>query len=573
LWVVFAGVVVASLAIGLRARHAVWERARPTRDGAPLANDWSHGQRVLRHGFLDWYDHVASNPSSGSPGLGHPPLRLLAITLWARWTNLTFPGVTAWRGDRRFNAPLLHLNTVAEVAAAVGVFLVVRLWAVRSDLAPRPPPSASRFAALRDWLTGVRRPHAGLPPRPRQAEAPPLPRPFHGFGRATLAGALFWLNPALLLGAHAAPRWDGWVAPFFAFAVYAALRERWFATGLLLGVGAMLTGRLLPIAPLFVLWPLFMNAPRAATRVVVGFAFAAAVVAAPWLLGRGAVWVAGVAMVPLIVRPSWFGRRPLAVVWITVPVALELALWPLILPAGRAVGPAVALVTLAVVPIVAARRMGAGWVYAQTALAVAAALFLCPVLFDGSVAWLTVSFRVGAAELHTAAENLPAILARHFGLPPSAPLSTFDLPAPPIHHVFTVAQGLLAGYALLLVATSVAAARHAKRCDARLPVALVVPWLLGFALPAQADGRHLVWAACLSAAWVGAGAGPTLLHLLITGLAFASVACGSVPHDPAAFPALAALARASAGGVGWLVVLTAGVACFLAVTRAHHRPA
>jgi hypothetical protein len=498
------------------------------------------------------------------------------MTAYARWARQAHPEATGWHADYAFTAPLLDLNTLMALLSAIGVFLVVRTWSVRHDLAP---PQGS---AVRAWiertaarLTGARVPR-GASARRRGHESSPQPRPFHGLGRGLLAAILFWLNPALLVDAHAWPQWDVWPVPFFVFALLAASHERWLVTGALLAVGAMLKGQILLVAPFFVLWPLFSNAPRAATRVVVGFFGAAAVIAAPWLVGHGAIWVAGVVLVPLVLARKAFRARPLAPVWITVPIALELILWPLIVPAARAPVPAGVLAGLAVILVAAGRRLCTRWIPCQIGFAAAAALFLCPVLFDGSMSWFKVGFAYGAAkfpEMTVGAENLAALLERHFGLAGRDGVWTIDLPAFFVYHVVTVKELLGGIYLVTLVVAAIAAAVHSTRRDPRVLVAAVLPWAMCFALLTQMHERYLVWAACLSALWVAAGVGMTLVHLLLTGLAFVMIAQSLTEGHAGAFPAFDPLLRATAGGLSWLVLLVAGLALFGALVSTRRSSA
>ena len=426
--------------------------------------------------------------------------RFRRVVLWVVFAEVVAASVAIGLRLRGVAWPL-PLNTLAELLAAAGTFLVVREWCRQCDLAPEPAVGERSWPArLRDWLTGVR------PNRPVRARRndPPAPLPFHGFGRGMLAATLFWLNPALLLVGAAWPPSNAWPMTFFVFAVLGALRERWFLTGALVAAGAMLDGPFLLVAPMFVLWPLFTNAPRATTRAVVGFLVTVALVASPRLVGGGVLWVVGVAFAPLIARPRWFGRRPLATGWVTAPIALQLVLWPLILPAGRAWWAVASLVALGAMLVWSARRMSAQWLGCQIAFAVAAALFLCPLLFDGSIDGFDATWREVTGGIALAAGNLAAILDRLFHVRPADALGTIDLPALAIRHVVTVTQLLAAIYGLVLGIASATAARHTNRFDARLLVVLILPGMMFFALVAPTHARCLAWAACLSATWIAA---------------------------------------------------------------------
>ena len=88
----------------------------------------------------------------------------------------------------------------------------------------------------------------------------------------------------MILDAHGWPQWDVWILPFYLFAAFAALKNRWFVCGCLLATGAMFKGQLLFVAPFFVLWPLWQKRWNRALRVLAGFIATAALIASPWLL-------------------------------------------------------------------------------------------------------------------------------------------------------------------------------------------------------------------------------------------------------------------------------------------------
>jgi hypothetical protein len=247
--------VLGGLLAGIGLRRAVWDATEATRKSEDIENGYQWGQRALAHRFFGLYDHVVASRADGDYVLDYLPLRLLVMAAWARWTNGAFPGPPGWRPHYAFNAPLLHLNTLAALAAAVGAFFLVRLWAVR-------------------------------------AAAPGSPAvPFHGWGRGLAAAMLFWLNPALLIDAHAWPQWDVWPMPFVVFALLAASCDRWFVAGMLTGLGAMLKGQVLLVAPVLVFWPLFMKAPKSAARAALGMVLAILLVGSPWLIRGSLSWL------------------------------------------------------------------------------------------------------------------------------------------------------------------------------------------------------------------------------------------------------------------------------------------
>ena len=70
-----------------------------------------------------------------------------------------------------------------------------------------------------------------------------------------IAGGLLWLDPAVMVDGYGWPQWDIWCVPFYIWAAWAASTNRWFATGVLLLIGAMFKAQLMMVAPvLLALW-------------------------------------------------------------------------------------------------------------------------------------------------------------------------------------------------------------------------------------------------------------------------------------------------------------------------------
>ena len=103
----------------------------------------------------------------------------------------------------------------------------------------------------------------------------------------------------MILDAHGWPQWDVWILPFYLFAAFAALKNRWFVCGCLLATGAMFKGQLLFVVPFFVLWPLWQKRWNRALRALAGFIATTALIASPWLLHTPAAWVALLAVTGL----------------------------------------------------------------------------------------------------------------------------------------------------------------------------------------------------------------------------------------------------------------------------------
>src|SRR6266568_124961 len=210
-------------------------------------------------GYLAVYDRVRDDAYEEDYGLDYPPLRLLAMSVWAKEVRSEFPGVDD--GRPKLVNPLLKMNLLCELISAVAIFLLVRLWVRRSSSVTRSP-----------FLSA-------LPHRQRALIC--------GLAAASVA----WLEPSMILDAHGWPQWDVWILPFYLFAALAALKNRWFCCGCLLAVGAMLKGQLLFVAPFFVFWPLWQKRWTGALRALAGFTATAALIVSPWLLRTPGAWI------------------------------------------------------------------------------------------------------------------------------------------------------------------------------------------------------------------------------------------------------------------------------------------
>jgi hypothetical protein len=295
------GLVVA----GLWLRPQVWTETEALRYRPDMENAWRWGGRAAREGYFGLYDRVVeSQPAlpgrTPNYGLDYVPLRLAVMTIWAHSRLDENQSPRPWQPDYAFNAPLLHLNTAMELAAAIGVFMLARMWARRSDVAR----AIDRRWLRAEWLALV------------------------GF-------ALVWFNPASLISAHGRPTWDVWVTPFYVWAMYAACRDRWVLAGAILGIGAMFKGQQLIVAPVFILWPVFGLRFGAAAKWVVGFLGAIAVITCPWTVGQSvnaACLAIAIASIPLIVwgalraRPLLGIRMPARALTWSVPLAIAFAI-------------------------------------------------------------------------------------------------------------------------------------------------------------------------------------------------------------------------------------------------------
>jgi Glycosyltransferase family 87 len=211
-------------------------------------------------GYLALYDRVKHKAHNKDYGLDYPPLRLLAMAIWAREVRNQFPGVDD--GHPKLVNPLLKINLLCELLSAVAIFLLVRFSLQQRSRATQPSLLGSLPLQHRASICGL------------------------------AAASVAWLEPSMILDAHGWPQWDVWILPFYLFAALAALKNRWFLCGCLLAAGAMFKGQLLLVAPFFVLWPLCQKRWNRALQVLAGFAATAALIASPWLLRTPAAWIA-----------------------------------------------------------------------------------------------------------------------------------------------------------------------------------------------------------------------------------------------------------------------------------------
>jgi hypothetical protein len=234
----------------------VLEEARRLSPDKASANSWT----AFCRGYFALYDRVKDKAYKKDYGLDYPPLRLLAMAIWAKQVRNAFPGVDD--GHPKLVNPLLKINFVCELLSAIAIFLLVRLCVQGS-------PEAKRSSLLHGWSQQHRASVCGL-----------------------AAASVAWLEPSMILDAHGWPQWDVWILPFYLFAALAALKNRWFWCGCLLAAGAMFKGQLLFVAPFFVFWPLWQKKWIAALCVLAGFTATAGLTVSPWLLRTPVAWIA-----------------------------------------------------------------------------------------------------------------------------------------------------------------------------------------------------------------------------------------------------------------------------------------
>jgi len=452
--VLLALLVIVLLVVGIQLRHWTWAKTRHVRFQHDIVNGFYWGSKTLteaRHlspdessadswaaffrGYFGLYDRVKHEAYENDYGLDYPPLRLLAMSIWAKQVSSEFPGTDdAHPGHVK---PLLNANLVCELISAVAIFLLVGFWLRRAADAKMSVFLRSFPTKHRGWICGL------------------------------TAASVAWLEPSMILDAHGWPQWDVWIVPFYLFALLAALKNRWFVCGCLLATGAMLKGQLLFVAPFFLFWPLWQKKWMRSFRVLVGFATATAFLASPWLLRNPAAWIA---------------------VGIVASVSLPFLLWSRPRHAGT-------------------------WIAGLTALAV----FVVGAFDGGSFAWLQVGFLYGSEHYPylfiSSCYNLSSLLANS-GWELKDSFWSADLGS--LHFDLTLQWMLRLLYLGGLALCAFGAVRHGRNRDPRLLIAIVMPWLLMFALLGQMHERYLMWGAVISAVALGVNVRLGVLHFIIS---------------------------------------------------------
>src|SRR5947199_514484 len=458
---ILIGLLIATVFLaGIQLRRWIGDTTRHVRYQHDIVNGFYWGSEVLKEarrlspdersanswtgfcrGYFALYDRVKDKAYEQEYGLDYAPLRLLAMAIWAKEVRDGFPWVD--KDHPTLVNPLLKINFICELVSALAIFLLVRECLQRSR-----PTQSSLMNRLpqqhRGWICGL------------------------------AAASAAWLEPSMILDAHGWPQWDVWILPFYLFAAFAALKDRWFWCGCLLAAGAMLKGQLLFVAPFFVFWPLWQKRWTRALRMLAGFAVTVALIVAPWLLCNLGAWIV---------------------------VALVAGLSSLFLLRSGA-------------------RYAASWVSGI----VACAVFLIGAWDGGSFAWLRVGFLYGSEHYPylfiSSCYNLPWLLSNvgwslkdHF----------WSLNLGSLHFDLTLQWTLRLLYLGALALCAYGAARHTRNRDPRTLIAIAAPWLLMFALLGQMQARYLLWGAVVSAVALGVSLRLSVIHFIISAASTAMI--------------------------------------------------
>ncbi|MFL6537153.1 MAG: hypothetical protein ACJ8JD_03120, partial [Chthoniobacterales bacterium] len=266
-----------------------------------MDNAWDWGSRAAREGYFTLYDRVAAEHPDRKYQLDYVPLRLAVMTLWVRHELSRHPDLKTWNADYELNQPLLLFNEAMELAAALAVFALGRMWILRQQ--GRVARRSKRLLYLRpEWIAMI------------------------GF-------ALAWLNPASVISGHGRPTWDVWVAPFYLWAIFLACADWWFAAGALIAIGALLKGQQLIVSlPIFILWPLIGLKFGAAGRWLTGALLTAGLIVSPWIfpISLGPIALLSIAVLFWPVARFIWNRlpqvEPIPARWLGWPIVSTLAI-------------------------------------------------------------------------------------------------------------------------------------------------------------------------------------------------------------------------------------------------------
>lgn len=606
IFMVAMDVVLASLLSGLRLRQRTWihtDAPHPSlRFDFDIENAYRWGTDVMRRASAyaaadregakptDWrdfwpayvglYDYVVAHHPDGEYQLDYTPTRLLIAALWVRHEHVVYPHVSTWQRPYDYTAPLLRLNAVCELLAAIGAFLLVRHWVWRGTL-----PSRS-FIRRHGTLAVL----SDVSPAPRRAWVLGL-----------VAAMLVWFNPAILFDAHVFPQWDVWLLPSFFLAAWLGSTGRWFIAGLLIPFGILMKGQLTMVTPFFIIWPLLEGDPMGALRFVAGFALAGAGLLSPWLVNGHQQWLAlgllawfAVAVFVSLTfdAPRVSGTTLLLLRLVGGAVVLMSLFWlaghwAFCQITGRAfsirAAEAAAILGLMLSQLALYRprqRIRRSTAMAGVSIVLALAVVGAAFFYHGSMSWKKVSFDYPTRHWRQLsigeADNLGMILADPpflWGL--EEPMFTLHVPLTHKPWVVTIKALLIAIYTVTLVLCAAGAAAKSRRNDPAFLIALTAPWVLLFALLPQMHERYLLWAAAVSAITVAISFGWGLMHLVITALSTSMIVrlLLEFGQNRLQAPKLSRWLVSMHPGAAWAVLLCAGIFLYFAIAPQPRRGA
>ena len=621
-FVVMICIVVVAIGYGLKLRRDMWFATTDIHFRITMNSAIRWGQRANKPDSEDVYqamvEEFGDDPDTryeglqGALALDYPPLRLMVISAWEKWTEKEYPIKPGrrplWNPDYEFTRPMLWLNNACEIAGSAAMFLLVHYWLRRC-----------RGAPLKPWLELVR-----------------------GCWPALFAALLVWFNPAVIFNSHGYPQWDVWILAPFLLAIYFGLLDMWLLAGICIGFVAMGKGQILLVTPALIVWQLCIGRPGAVLRLVVGIMLSAGVIASPWLLNNDPsyhwmklVLIASTLALPLFFFRGW-SRNSLIIHGTVLVIFMILVLWPWL---HKARPPFFAPILLGtILSIIAARFLPRKFAPTWMATIATVAVFACVRIFNTSMDWYTVGIKGPTHNWQKLywckALNLGAILQENFGwewhqeitltdyfpwLFGLSPAGTRDAITAILLTITlgfagaawlqrkqkgiiyliiataTVASVLgsfifvpmiqiwfvklfdpdrpmrylmIGGYVITLVVCGIAMAVHHRRKSPMFFFAMVAPWVLMYALLPQMQNRYLVWACAFSAATASFSLDGFLLYLLLIPISIADTALDmmdyvkNTPTSQKWLPLLTPIFP----DMAWGVMLIAGIWLYLAVS-------
>jgi hypothetical protein len=172
-------------------------------------------------------------------------------------------------------------------------------------------------------------------------------------------------------------------------------------------------------------------------------------------------------------------------------------------------------------------------------LALATCLLLCIPFFNASSAWWRIGFVYGTERFPEVANpltnGLPTLLKGFLGWQDIHD-TAFQIPRawllgwPRESLTVTVRAFLLAIFMLLFAAAGGAIARHWRRRDPRLLVALTLPWVLFYTILPEISPRYAVFVAGIGAICIGQSIGMAVVMLFFSGIALEQTALCMTAH-------------------------------------------
>jgi hypothetical protein len=240
------------------------------------ATGGSVGWGALWRSYVAVYDDDAVHPAPEGHTLDYAPLRLLMAGVWVNHVNAVYGPAPQWRPE--FARSYAGFSTVMELAGAAAMFWLVGSWMGRER--------DSKLSGDEPRYDGRNHPHRNPLPECRE-------RGSERWGRWNLAAAaaiLLWLDPSGIADSQVCPQGESWIYAAYLLAVLAMTRGRCFVAGMLLGIGAMLKGQILLVAPALILWPLFDRRWAASARVAAGIVAGMCLIAWPWITHGSFAW-------------------------------------------------------------------------------------------------------------------------------------------------------------------------------------------------------------------------------------------------------------------------------------------